>query len=540
MKLNNLPRFARATAFKKEFLSSSEPLRVVGAHDGLGALLAERHGFDGVWASGLEISTSHGVPDANILSMTQYLERSQEMITASRLPVIADVDTGYGNSSNVHFMVRQYEAAGVAAIVIEDKLFPKVNSFAPGRQELASIPEFCGKLEAAKAAQETEDFMVIARIEALIAGWGLDEALRRGEAFLEAGADAILIHSKSRSPDEVRSFLDIWNQRAPMVLIPTTYPSLTFDEMRDRGVNMVIYANHGLRATVSAMDAVLSSIAEHRSTVQIEDSITPVKTILELQGMKALKAHEKTYMRRQKPIRAIVPAFTGSNEWRESSADNGPIEPRIVETLRRAAIDGITVLTHNGFHPDEVDSVDLHRVEGSPPGLVNALTHLSIDQDSVLIHRDGIVVCAETLGSFCLREEPVVAMISPVEPTAPLRDNVDVVSLRSPMPPHGRTLEAHRSDVVTGAGHGLPRDQLHGELIGLILLNGEGIAHWREAATSFAADGRPTDSLGEFLAYLLGRGIEITTFEARSGWVDARLADPEPRAPSADSPVSGS
>ena len=138
----------------RSLFQSSKVIRIVGAHDGLGAKLIEKNGFDGVWASGLEISTSHAVPDANILTMTDFLRSARVMNEATSLPVICDCDTGFGNVLNVIRMVEQYEAAGLAAVVIEDKLFPKVNSFVPGRQELASIQEFMGKIEAAKSASK--------------------------------------------------------------------------------------------------------------------------------------------------------------------------------------------------------------------------------------------------------------------------------------------------------------------------------------------------------------------------------------------------
>ena len=163
-------------------------------------------GFDGVWASGLEISASYGLPDANILTMSEYLERATEMNEATSLPVIADCDTGYGNVNNVIHMVEKYEKAGIAAICIEDKLFPKVNSFIEGRQDLADIEEFCGKIRAVKNTQKNPDFMVIARVEALIAGWGMKEALKRATAYAESGADAILIHSKKRDNKEILEF----------------------------------------------------------------------------------------------------------------------------------------------------------------------------------------------------------------------------------------------------------------------------------------------------------------------------------------------
>lgn len=284
--------------FHKKFLSSEKPLKIVGAYDGLGAKLIERHGFDGVWASSFGISASHCLPDANILTMTQCLERIQEMCITTHLPVIADVDTGYGNFNNVRHMINLYENLGVTAIIMEDKIFPKINSFALNNQKLASIPEFCGKLQAAQDARKNKNGMlIIARIEALIAGCGLNEALRRAKAYMEAGADGILIHSKSKEPDEIYQFLRSWNKQSAVILIPTTYPQMTYDDMCRLGVNMIIYANQCLRASVFAVNRVLEVIHREKSTINIEQIISPIKEIFDLQGMDILKAHEQQFNR---------------------------------------------------------------------------------------------------------------------------------------------------------------------------------------------------------------------------------------------------
>lgn len=204
------PASARTAADRlRELFAQPGVVRIVSAHNPLGARLAERAGFDGVWSSGLEVSASQGVPDTDILTMSELLGVASSMAAAVDVPVIADCDAGYGNAHNVMNMIRRYEAAGIAAVSIEDKRFPKVNSFIPGRQELAPIGEFCGKLAAAKEAQRHPGLMVIARIEALIAGWGMDEALRRGEAYARAGADAVLIHAKCDSLNLSCSFCGI-------------------------------------------------------------------------------------------------------------------------------------------------------------------------------------------------------------------------------------------------------------------------------------------------------------------------------------------
>ena len=186
----------------------------VGAHDAMSARLIERAGFDAVWASGFAISAAQfALPDANVITMTESLEVIRQMIRATNIPLIADVDNGYGNAVNVMRTVIEYEAAGVAAISLEDNIFPKRCSFYSGVQrELVSIEEHCGKLRAAKQAQRSADFMVIARTEALIAGWGMEEALQRTHAYADAGADAILIHSKAPTAVEVMEFARRWSR----------------------------------------------------------------------------------------------------------------------------------------------------------------------------------------------------------------------------------------------------------------------------------------------------------------------------------------
>lgn len=284
-------------------------IRLVGAHNALGAKLAERAGFDGVWSSGLEISTSYAVPDASILTMSEYLAAAQSMVEAVRIPVVADCDTGYGNLNNLIRAVRKFESAGVAAVCIEDKLFPKINSLLPDWHELAPIPEFVGKIKATKDSQRSSDFMVIARVEALIAGLEQDEALKRAHAYAEAGADAILIHSKSRSPQPIVDFAHAWDFSAPLVVVPTTYATIKAQELEALGVKMVIYANHGLRASVKAMLDVYHEILKQGSTVGVEERIAPLSLIFDLQGVvHGKKVENAPPSATPERTRAIIPA----------------------------------------------------------------------------------------------------------------------------------------------------------------------------------------------------------------------------------------
>jgi phosphoenolpyruvate phosphomutase len=269
-------------------LAGSRLVKAVGAHNPLGARLVERSGFDAVWASSLELSTSFALPDASILTMTEALEAARAMNEAVSIPVIADCDTGYGDVSNVVHMVNRFEASGVAAVAIEDKVFPKVNSFAGRNHDLVSVAEFAEKLSAAKRTQSSADFMVIARTETLIAGLSVNEAIRRAEAYVEAGADAVLVHSKAPDPGEIWAFLERWRQQAPVVVVPTTYFGVHATELTARGVRMVIYANQGIRAAVKAMKDAFRELQLAGSSRPIEPRIASMAELFELQGMRAV------------------------------------------------------------------------------------------------------------------------------------------------------------------------------------------------------------------------------------------------------------
>ncbi|MGA5182909.1 isocitrate lyase/phosphoenolpyruvate mutase family protein [Streptomyces pseudogriseolus] len=265
-------------------------VRVAGAHDALGGLLAEKAGFDAVWSSSLEVSASRALPDASLLTMTEYLEAAANMQKALSVPVVADCDSGYGNNANAAHMVHEYEAAGITAISIEDKKFPKMNSFADRGNSLVDTHDFCRKLDTVKNAQSGSDFFVIARTEALINGLPVTEALHRAHAYEDAGADAILIHSKEKTNAQIVDFLNRWESKLPVVVVPTTYPNWPADAMAAAGVSVVIYANHGLRATITGLRETFASILNHGDTTKLEDALAPVRDVFALQGLDTWQA----------------------------------------------------------------------------------------------------------------------------------------------------------------------------------------------------------------------------------------------------------
>ena len=274
-------------------------IQVMAAHSPLSARLAEEAGFDGIWASGFELSALYTLPDMSLVTMTQHLEKVRAMAERTSAPIVADIDTGFGNAINVIDAVQRYERAGAAAVVLEDKSFPKVTSLlAEGRQELLRIEEFQGKIEAALFARRDGDTLVIARTEALIAGAGQAEALARAAAYEAAGAHMILVHSKQKTPVEVESFTRAWRGKAPLVLVPTAYPELTDERIKALGkVKMVIYGNHAIRAAVAAMQRVFARIRADQGIHTVEGEIAPVGEIFRLQGMDEVRELEARFLR---------------------------------------------------------------------------------------------------------------------------------------------------------------------------------------------------------------------------------------------------
>ena len=282
------------TSILRKKLESQSILKVGGAFDAMSAKLVETSGFDAIWAGSFAISATYAVPDASILTMTEFFDAAAKMANTCKIPVIADCDTGYGGPSNVSHMVKKYENAGIAAICIEDKMFPKQNSLLEnGQNDLISEKEFVAKIIAAKEAKQDKNFMIIARVEALISGAGMDEALKRASAYEKAGADAILIHSKKKTPDEIFKFTDLWKGNLPIVVVPTTYDSVKIDDLIDHKIKLVIYANQTLRAAHASMTRMLKQMINSNSLNEIKEEISSMEDIFNLQEMYDIKTKEK-------------------------------------------------------------------------------------------------------------------------------------------------------------------------------------------------------------------------------------------------------
>ncbi|GAA0857177.1 phosphoenolpyruvate mutase [Aliiglaciecola litoralis] len=279
----------------KRLLAAKPMLRFLDIHNALSGLIIENtkvttesgvKEFDGMWGSSLTDSTAKGKPDIEAVDVSSRMATLNEVLEVTTKPIIYDGDTG-GKTEHFVFTVKTLERLGVSAVIIEDKTGLKKNSLfgTDVEQTQDSIENFSLKIKAGKNAQATNDFMIIARIESLILGQSIEHALERAEAFLDAGADGIMIHSRNKSPDEIFEFCDRYSQlpnRKTLVVVPSSYNSVYEQELQAKGVNVVIYANQLLRSAYPAMVNTAQSILQHGRSAEVDENMMPIKQILEL------------------------------------------------------------------------------------------------------------------------------------------------------------------------------------------------------------------------------------------------------------------
>jgi len=392
----------KKTTQLRQLLRSNQTEFILEAHNGLSARIVEEAGFKGIWGSGLALSAQHAVRDNNELSWTQVVETLEFMSDATSIPILLDGDTGYGDFNNMRRLVKKLEQRDIAGVCIEDKLFPKTNSFIHGeQQELEDVETFCGKIQAGKDAQRDDDFCIVARVEAFIAGWGLEEALRRGEAYRRAGADAVLIHSKLSRPDEVLQFAREWGNRCPLVIVPTKYYSTPTEVFRQHDISLVIWANHLIRANITAMQNTARSIYETESLVDVEGAVATVSEIFRLQGADELLEAEKSYARSARPdVSAIVLAASRGHGMDELTRDRPkamipvagkPVLRRHVDRFKAQGINAITVVA--GYRSEAIDGRGAEVVVNDAWETSSELASLScaldaLSDDTVIIYGD--------------------------------------------------------------------------------------------------------------------------------------------------------
>ncbi len=550
--LASYPTKAKAKANQlRSLLLEKDVVAVAGAHSALSAKLVQEARFDAVWASGFEISTLRGVPDANILSMAELLEVAHQINEAVAIPVIADCDNGFGNAINVIRAVNEYEKAGIAAICIEDSVFPKRCSFYSGvRREMVTTEEHIGKIRAAKKAQKDPNFLIIARTEALIAGWGLEEALRRATAYAKAGADAILIHSKSDSADEVKTFASSWENPCPLIAVPTTYHTTTLEELRDAGFKVVIFANHAVRASIKAMRETLKTLRKAESASAVENSIASLEEVYALIGLSELRSDEKEFLPQEtKRQKAVIVAAGFERNFLPLIHDrpkgmleiNGKtILERQIATLRNCQINDISIV--RGYKAEVINLPDVRYYEHpryDQDYILSSFFQAEKEMDAPLLFLYSDILFEKGVLEKLLGAEGDIRLVidrSWLEhgPTSQNPNGKPELVVTSQVPPKSHrfisSMELEEKNQVLKVGRDLDLSQSHGEFIGMAFFSKEGcrilreIYHqaekkYREGPFQDATDFAHASFAG-MMQEIIDNGFPITAVEIYKGWIE--------------------
>src|SRR5690349_2443348 len=474
---------ASRSAQLRQMLESSELEFMMEAHNGLSARIVREAGFRAVWASGLTISAQYGVRDNNEASWTQVVDMLEFMADASDLPILLDGDTGYGNFNNMRRLVRKLEQRGIAGVCIEDKQFPKTNSFLNGeRQPLADSAEFAGKIAAGKDTQQDANFSIVARVEALIAGWGMDEALKRAEAYRQAGADAILIHSKLSRPDEILEFAREWAGRGPLVIVPTKYYSTPTEVFRKAGISTVIWANHQIRAATSAMQAVVKEIYESQTLVNVEDRIATVNEIFRLQDADEYSVAEERYLSSSRVASSAVVLAASRGKGLEAVTTDRPkvmlpiagkpLLRWLVDAFKLQGINDITVV--GGYRADAIDVAGVRLVVNEGYAHNGELASLACAADA--LRGDAVISYGDLLfRSYILRDLMESDATLSVVVDSSLAANESVRDFAYCSAPDNRDLFGQKVFLRHVSSDTMPDGQEpHGRWIGLLKVRGAG------------------------------------------------------------------
>jgi phosphoenolpyruvate phosphomutase len=499
------------------------------AHNGLSAKIVEEAGFAGIWASGLSISAALGVRDNNEASWTQVLDILEFMADATSLPILVDGDTGHGNFNNVRRFVRKLCQRQIAGVCIEDKLFPKTNSFIGENQPLADIDEFCGRIKAGKDSQTDDAFSLVARVEALIAGHGLGEALRRAEAYHAAGADAILIHSKRSDASEIFAFAERWAGRCPLVIVPTMYYATPTEQFRAAGISTVIWANHNLRAALTAMRQVSRQIRSDESLMEVEGRIAGVRDIFRLVGNHELEAAEKRYLPERSVAKAIVLAASRGAPLGALTDDRPkcmidirgePLLKRLVGTLGESGVRDVAVV--RGYRKDAIALPGVTMVDNDSFAETGELASLACARDRLRGH--CLVVYGDVLfrryildGLLEIDADIVVAADTMLGVRGASTRVQDLVAVSRPFT--GRFLDEEPA-VATEIGSAVPPERAAAEWIGLVRFSARGAEWARAEIDAIEAEGRlPQADMPELLTRLAKRHPVVVHY-VTGHWLD--------------------
>jgi len=527
-------------------------MKIVGAYDALSARLIERAGFDGIWAGGFAISASMKcIPDASFIDSSEQLAIERNIVEAVNIPVIADCDTGYGNALNVMRTVNDRERAGVAGICIEDNVYPKRCSFYAGvRRELIPIDEHCSKIKAAKASQLSPDFVVIARTEALIAGWGQEEALKRVEAYAEAGADAVLIHSKSKKFDELRAVYKVWSGRVPLVVVPTIFDQTTAAEMEEAGAKIIIYANQPVRAAIRSIRDTLDLIKKDTRPGAANEIIVTLPEVYDIVGVPQMERDEKQFLPvGSEKITAVIAAAGFEKQLLPLIADKPKclldikgktILDRQVTALNECNIKEIALV--RGYKKEAITLPNIRYYDNDRYDSTGELYSLFCAENELkgrTIVLYGDIIFDTAVLEKLLKSPADISIVVDLawfdqdqRNTHLAHLNPDLVSLAEPPGKSysSRFVLSDGEHRVMKIGQQLPHEHAHGEFIGMAMFSEKGAQAFRDcyrsaqeqsSGTGFHESGSLAKaSFTDMIQELIDRGHHVEAVPIFKGWME--------------------
>lgn len=531
----------------RELMARPGPIVIIGAHNGLSGKIGEEAGFEGLWASGFEISASYAVPDANILTMAENLAAAQMMNNSTSIPVIADCDNGYGNAINVIRCIEEYERAGIAAICMEDNVFPKRCSFYAGvKRELSPVEEHAGKIRAAKATQKNPDFVVIARTEALIAGWGMEEALMRGRAYADAGADMVLIHSKSKDPDEVISFAKQWDRpNTPLVCVPTIYKGTTVDQLHAAGFKLIIFANHAIRSSIKAMTETLTTLKREMYTGSVEDKVVPLDRVYQLVGVDKMKTEETSFMPSESPGVTAVILCAGQSQGLLPLTEELPkpmldikgktILERQIDVLNACGIKDVAVV--RGYKKDAIKIPNARFYDNDEFATTNeafSLFRAAKELKGPFLFLYGDILFERSHLEKLLKSPADVSIVvdrAYGETGRPEsnRGTPDLVVLKDAQESGYRFLGAEAPHQVAKVGRTIEPSAANGEFVGMAMFTAKGARTLTDCYQQLSetqkgnfheADSLRHASFTDLVQELIDRGSEVRAIDVYKGWLE--------------------
>jgi phosphoenolpyruvate phosphomutase len=491
------------------------------------------------------------IPDASFITSSEQLEVERNIAEAVKIPVIADCDTGYGNALNVMRTVNDRERAGIAAICIEDNVYPKRCSFYAGvRRELIPIEEHCGKIKAAKAAQTVPDFMIIARTEALIAGWGQEEALKRAEAYAEAGADAVLIHSKSKTFDELQKVYRAWSGRVPLVVVPTIFDQTTAEEMEQAGAKIIIYANQPVRAAIRAMKDTLTLIQKDTRPGAANDRIVTLSEVYDIVGVPQMERDEKAFLPvGGEKITAIIPAAGFEKQLLPLIEDKPKclldikgktILERAVGALNEANIKEIAVV--RGYKKEAITLPNIRYYDNDryeDTGELFSIFCAESEMTGRTIILYGDIIFDSNILEKLLKSPADLALVVDLawreqleRGRPPIHLNPDLVTLAAPPgdSASSRFVMGDEDHLVRKIGQHLPLEHVHGEFIGMAMFSEKGTQAFKDCYRSsqeryksagfHEAGNLSKASFTDLIQELIDQGHRVDAVPIFKGWME--------------------